>query len=86
MTKKIPFKEIYKNVPPPKQIRDCSDRMPAYFDTMWDIKYESQVYKNWCKVQEKPDFMLALAIYGYDAEQLAPIAPKIITRKGSPDR
>lgn len=61
-------KDLKEGLPPLKYVADNWDRLPPYFDMMWDIKYGSQVFDNLYGILDKPHFYAALAEYGYDTE------------------
>lgn len=59
-------KNLTEGLTPPKRLHDTT-RLPQYFDTLWDIKWGSQVYSNLYGILEKEDFFRALAEHGFDA-------------------
>ena len=67
-------KNLLEGLPPLKQLKDNEDRLPPYFDMMWDIKYGSQVFDNLHGILSKPDFYAALANYGYDTSPIVRFA------------
>ena len=62
------FNQVLNSLPQLKNITS-EDRLPKYFDTMWDIKYGHQLF-NYLKTHNDPDVYLALARYGYDAKKI----------------
>ena len=66
--RKQTFNQLLNNLPPLKNI-NSEDRLPGYFDMMWDIKYGYQLF-DYLKMHNNPDVYSALAKHGYDAKKL----------------
>ena len=65
---KKPFNSFIKNLPSLKEV-DTQERLPSYFDMMWDIKYGYQLIE-YLKTHNNPDVYSALASHGYDAKKI----------------
>ena len=66
MTK--PFKEVLLTLNELKNL-ESQERLPSYFDMMWDIKYGYQLIE-YLKTHNNPDVYSALASHGYDAKKI----------------
>lgn len=62
------FNNFLANLPPLKQI-DAQERLPRYFDMMWDIKYGYQLLE-YLQTSNNPDVYAALARHGYDVKAI----------------
>ena len=74
MTNKQSFNDFVAGLPKLKQV-DPKEKLPSYFDLMWDIKYGYQLIDN-LKRQNNPDIYSALAKYGYDAASIKKLTQK----------
>ena len=72
------FKELLKDLPELKQLNP-QERLPQYFDTMWDIKFADQLIFQ-LKTTNNPDIYSALARYGYDAKSIKKFVESSILR------
>ena len=66
MTK--PFKEVLLTLNELKNL-ESQERLPSYFDMMWDIKYGYQLFE-YLQTRNNPDIYTALAKHGYDAKKI----------------
>lgn len=67
--KKSGFSDFIRSLPPLKiLVNDSSSnkKLPSYFDLMWDLKYEYQLFD-----YQRPskDLLQALARFGYDVKR-----------------
>lgn len=65
---KKPFKEFLNTLKELKNL-ESQEKLPSYFDMMWDIKYGYQLIE-YLKTHNNPDVYSALARYGYDAKKI----------------
>ena len=63
-----PFKEILNTLKELKKL-EPQERLPSYFDMMWDIKYGYQLIE-YLKMHDNPNVYSALARHGYDAKKI----------------
>ena len=64
------FNDILSEVPKPKKITNSEIKMPPYFDLMWDIKYQYQIYQNYMGCLNNKKVLAALREHGYNVEHL----------------
>ena len=62
------FNSFIKNLPSLKEV-DSQERLPSYFDMMWDIKYGYQLFE-YLQTRNNPDIYAALTKHGYDAKKI----------------
>ncbi len=68
MLKRKTFKQAVDALPPLKMLTS-DDKLPYYFDLMWDIKYGYQLFEH-LKMNNNPDVYQKLAEHGYDVKAI----------------
>lgn len=63
------FKQIINDINPPKKLLP-EEKLPQIFDTLFDVKYGSDILENWYNVLSKKRLYSLLAEHGYDAKDI----------------